>query len=943
MTDVSHLKIELDKTQAARGVNDLERDLKGLDGQARRTSSTIGGVGKSASRAGMVFSGMGIAASAGWAAVAAGAVFAVKGIFDVNREYQMLQANLVTVAGSTQVAAAQFKALQDFAAKTPFDLAGITDAFTRMQAYGLSTSEATLTNLGNMAAGMNRTMTDVVEAVADATMGEFERLKGFSIKARKEGDMIAMTFGGVTTKVKNNAADIQAYVENIGATEFAGGMERQAATIGGAFDSLKDKIKNSIAEFGNNSGFNSAAASMINGLSKLIDELKVFYAVIGENAAIQKLGKMLTSAGKAISDFMNSTVTLGSTTGTVWEMIGAVVTTVSTLVINYFSWMAEGLAGVYTAWSEYSQQIVLMFQGFFGTGIGKFIVKLMTGIVNALIAAVKIIGVLIMGVPKAFFQAFGAAGKIANSFFSRLKSLLSGNVGAFAGFWGEAAAAASAPIQTITAGVGAISDAMGTMVEDTGRGVISHAADLDRMVSNTLAAQRRIRANADKAGGDPDALNTSADPSTRSDTPSNGSDRAGRDASRDAAQRLKEFQDRVKSLTETYMPAIAKQRELADTMAFFERMSNLGTEGLRQYGLTLQDVAVMAERAGKAIMESVGSKALDDLAFEAGTIRLSAFSDVQSTVEQQYREIARSAEQAHEVIDAGLESEIRNRLTANEQARRAVDAAKELADANKALRENVANEVQDIRDRISLMGTYGEAADRAADALDFRRATERSGADIATQAQAIRDYGQAIDELTARKAELNTFAEGAKRALTEFADEARDVAGRSYDMIRGITDGLVGGIEKALETGKFSFQDFLKVIAQEMARFAAKGAVMLFFKLFTSLMGGGGPLGSIFGGFFAEGGTPPVGKVSVVGERGPELFVPKTLGTVVPNNRAFPQGKSGGGSTVFSPNITISISGSNWTPADADALGNRIVNDVMQRMVNETRHNGALT
>ena len=40
----------------------------------------------------------------------------------------------------------------------------------------------------------------------------------------------------------------------------------------------------------------------------------------------------------------------------------------------------------------------------------------------------------------------------------------------------------------------------------------------------------------------------------------------------------------------------------------------------------------------------------------------------------------------------------------------------------------------------------------------------------------------------------------------------------------------------------------------------------------------------LFGGFFAGGGAPPVGKVSVVGEEGPELFVPRTSGTIVPND-----------------------------------------------------------
>jgi hypothetical protein len=33
---------------------------------------------------------------------------------------------------------------------------------------------------------------------------------------------------------------------------------------------------------------------------------------------------------------------------------------------------------------------------------------------------------------------------------------------------------------------------------------------------------------------------------------------------------------------------------------------------------------------------------------------------------------------------------------------------------------------------------------------------------------------------------------------------------------------------------------------------------------------------------FAEGGSPPVGRPSIVGERGPELFVPQVAGTVIP-------------------------------------------------------------
>ena len=53
-------------------------------------------------------------------------------------------------------------------------------------------------------------------------------------------------------------------------------------------------------------------------------------------------------------------------------------------------------------------------------------------------------------------------------------------------------------------------------------------------------------------------------------------------------------------------------------------------------------------------------------------------------------------------------------------------------------------------------------------------------------------------------------------------------------------------------------------------------------------------VGDFFGGNFADGGRPPSNKISIVGERGPELFVPDGVsGTVIPNGQM-----NRGGSTV---------------------------------------------
>ena len=56
---------------------------------------------------------------------------------------------------------------------------------------------------------------------------------------------------------------------------------------------------------------------------------------------------------------------------------------------------------------------------------------------------------------------------------------------------------------------------------------------------------------------------------------------------------------------------------------------------------------------------------------------------------------------------------------------------------------------------------------------------------------------------------------------------------------------------------------------------------------------------------FADGGRPPTNKLSIVGEEGPELFVPDTAGTIIPND-AFEETRNallGGDSTdSFSEN-----------------------------------------
>ena len=102
----------------------------------------------------------------------------------------------------------------------------------------------------------------------------------------------------------------------------------------------------------------------------------------------------------------------------------------------------------------------------------------------------------------------------------------------------------------------------------------------------------------------------------------------------------------------------------------------------------------------------------------------------------------------------------------------------------------------------------------------------------------------------------------------------------------------------------------------------------------------GGFLGGLIGGLFANGGRPPVGKASIVGERGPELFVPKVAGTIIPNNAI-----GGGDNTTNMVTVNVDASGSSvaGNSTDAQALGAAIGAAVQAQLIKEKRPGGLLT
>jgi phage tail tape-measure protein len=166
-------------------------------------------------------------------------------------DFETLNTALITTfKGNQKAAKAAFDQIIEFASKTPFQVEQVASAFIKLKNFGLEPSQKALESYGNTAAAMGKSLDQMVEAVADAATGEFERLKEFGIKAKSEGDKVELTFRGVTTTVKKEAAAIEGYLIGLGETEFAGGMIAQSKTFTGTLSTLKDNVSLLAKEFG---------------------------------------------------------------------------------------------------------------------------------------------------------------------------------------------------------------------------------------------------------------------------------------------------------------------------------------------------------------------------------------------------------------------------------------------------------------------------------------------------------------------------------------------------------------------------------------------------------------------------------------------------------------------------------------------------------------------
>ena len=186
-------------------------------------------------------------------------------------------------------------------------------------------------------------------------------------------------------------------------------------------------------------------------------------------------------------------------------------------------------------------------------------------------------------------------------------------------------------------------------------------------------------------------------------------------------------------------------------------------------------------------------------------------------------------------------------------------------------------------------------------------------------AAALQQKADAVALINASFEKQNTAVFGASEAFRKYGESSRDIGKQMESVFTNAFSKMEDALVSFVKTGKLDFKSLANSIIEDLIRIQIKSAM-------TGAMGGGG-FGSFISGLFGSGGTaavasampgdslsnfiglmgfanggdPPVGVASMVGERGPELFVPRQAGTIISNDKL-----AGGGANVsLSNNITV--------------------------------------
>lgn len=273
---------------------------------------------------------------------------------------------------------------------------------------------------------------------------------------------------------------------------------------------------------------------------------------------------------------------------------------------------------------------------------------------------------------------------------------------------------------------------------------------------------------------------------------------------------------------------------------------------------------------------------------------------------QGYEEEQRAIKESADEMAKYLEEQAKAAQSQSEYFRlsnQQLDRDREMALLQKGNLHLRSYEIDYAQQILSIRNKY---ADRIYEIEQQENLTREKKIEFMQREEALRDRSiqQAREVLDLSRSEVEgSQQKGFGKGFDEFIRNMPNQLEIGKQSFNALVSSMDSALSNFVRNGKFNFADFTRSLIQDMILIQARAAMMNMFKGVYSAMGGGTPSVSLAtpvglgtGGAYADGGNPPVGKASLVGERGPELFVPRTAGTIIPNNQL--ANAMGGGQTV---------------------------------------------
>ena len=255
-----------------------------------------------------------------------------------------------------------------------------------------------------------------------------------------------------------------------------------------------------------------------------------------------------------------------------------------------------------------------------------------------------------------------------------------------------------------------------------------------------------------------------------------------------------------------------------------------------------------------------------------------------------------SAEDAA-VRSAKEQSKIQERLFENEKARlvlanqRVFNSEYENKVQDEILKSNdTILKLEDQRTKASAAIKYGNEEAKRSKQIEVDNLSKQIERE--KELSAIR-----LKNLADEDARIKSFEFGWDQAYKKLIENNERASLKAQQVFATLESGFDQLLDVITGKSKRSFSELALSILQDLVKIELKAQAVAALKSAGGFGGIGAAIGSFFGGGgggvdpayafagYADGGDPPVGRPSLVGENGPELFTPKTAGTITPNDK----------------------------------------------------------